>query len=113
MTPGAPRAAWMRWSARMAVGLFVLVAVLALGIHVPAARRTVLERVRTIVQRDYGIVIDASALDYSLFDLFGPDIGLSNVRLAAVQAANEPFLEAARLDVRLPWSALRRAFAID
>src|SRR5512134_3521869 len=86
------------------IGLGVAVVVLGLGIlllilNLPfgrepsnglAAPRIVLDYVRAVVQRDFGLVLDATRLDLNIVTF---RVGLANVRLSAEGSEREPFFE--------------------
>src|SRR5262245_50612449 len=83
-------------------GLIVLATVVALVLmllavaHLPYVRARVLEWARTRVSTDFGVAVDAEALDYNLL---GISVDLRNVSLSA--PGERPFLQADRLRVLL------------
>lgn len=77
-----------------------LAALLVLLLHTPVVRRAVLGYTLPRVERDFGIVVDATRLDYNLATM---RIGLAGVRLAAPHAASEPFFTADYVSVVVPW----------
>ena len=71
---------------------------LVLVAHLPFARRAVLGYARSVLQRDYGLVLDAARLDYNLAAF---RVGLAEVRVSATGEANEPFFESEYVALRL------------
>ena len=85
----------------------LLVALLA--VHTPWARGRVLSWAADFVTR-YDLSLRADDLAYNAITR---RITLTGVRLAATGHEDRPFLIAERIDVKLPWMALRGRFAID
>ena len=78
-------------------------------IHTPWARHRALAWATDFVTR-FDLTLRATDLGYNAFTR---RITLTDVRLAAKGHDDRPFLVASRLDVQLPWMALRGPFAID
>ena len=74
------------------IGMLVLLA------HLPFARRAVLGYARSVLQRDYSLVLDAARLDYNLAAF---RVGLAEVRVSATGETNEPFFESEYVALRL------------
>ena len=98
-----PRIAWARATLKISVAFVAGAVALALLLHAPFVRRAALRYTLTIVQRDYGMTLEAARLDYNLAAL---RVGLAGVRLSAPGSAAEPFFEADYLSVTLPASVL-------
>ena len=78
-------------------------------IHTPWARHRALAWATDFVTR-FDLTLRATDLGYNAFTR---RITLTDVRLAAKGHDDRPFLVASRLDLKLPWMALRGPFAID
>jgi outer membrane protein assembly factor BamA/autotransporter translocation and assembly factor TamB len=89
--------------ARAAVAVAGGLAALVLLLHAPFVRSAVLRYALASIERQYGLHLNATRLDYNLATL---TVGLEGVRLTAQAPIAEPFFEASYLVVTLPRSAL-------
>jgi hypothetical protein len=94
----------------VAAALAAIGAAFALLLHAPPVRRAALRYALPVVERQYGLRLDASRLDYNLAAL---RIGLADVRLAAPHSLDEPFFSAAYVSVTLARSSLLGVLAFD
>jgi len=85
-------------------------AALVLLLHAPPVRRAVLRYALPELERQYGLRLDASRLDYNFATL---RIGLADVRLAAPHSLDEPFFSAAYVSVTLARTSLLGSLAFD
>ena len=103
---------------RLAFGLLAagaVVVALVVLVHTPIVRRAALRYAVGIVERDYGIRVEASRLDYNLFSL---RVGLADVRVGARLPAEagshaSPFFEADYVSVLIPRRTLFGDVFID
>jgi outer membrane protein assembly factor BamA/autotransporter translocation and assembly factor TamB len=77
----------------------VCAAALLLLLHAPFVRRAAFRYAVAAVEAQYGLRLEASRLDYNLAAFH---VGLADLRLSALHAPGEPFLEADYLSVTLP-----------
>ncbi len=87
---------------KVGVGIAVALAgavVLVLLAHAPFVRNAALRYALGVVQRNYGLSLQADRLDYNLATL---RVGLAGVRVSAEGSADEPFFEAEYVSVGLP-----------
>lgn len=85
------------------IGIVIAALVAAAGmllllVHLPIVRRGVLDYVRSRLQRDFQLVLDASRLDYNLAAL---SFGLADVRVSAEGHPDEPFVKSEYIAVQL------------
>lgn len=73
-------------------------AIFVLLVHAPPVRRAALRYALPAVERQFGVRLDASRLDYNLAAL---RIGLADVRVSAPHSPDEPFLSADYVSVAL------------
>ena len=99
-----------RRAAIVLLALATAVVGLVLVLHAPFVRSRVLQYALATVQRDYGIRIEASRLDYNLVTL---SAGLAGVRVSSQTTPNEPFFEADYVAVRMASSTLAGDVAFD
>jgi outer membrane protein assembly factor BamA/autotransporter translocation and assembly factor TamB len=91
-----------------AVGVLLLVLVALL--HTAAARHLVLRRAILYLAERSDLALDAESLHYNLAS---GRVSLSNVRLASIQAPQDPFLAADLIDVTLPLESFFGAFSAE
>ncbi len=99
---------------RRRLGLFVAATVLLIGaavlfVHAPFVRARVLQYALTTLEKQYGLRVEASRLDYNLASL---RVGLADVRVSAV-AKQPPFFEAAYVAVTVPRRTLLGDVSFD
>ena len=87
----------------------VIILAVVFGVHTPMARGRALAFAANFVKR-YHLELEAGSLSYNALTR---RITLTDVRLAAEGHRDRPFLIASRIELQLPWSVLRRRFAID
>ena len=97
------RSRFLRRALIVAATVVTLALMLVGAAHLPFVRARVLEWARTRVSRDFGVVVDADALSFNLFDV---SIELHDLKLSA--PGERPFLQADGLRVLLD---RRRLFA--
>jgi outer membrane protein assembly factor BamA/autotransporter translocation and assembly factor TamB len=95
---------------RVAAALAATAVAFVLLLHAPPVRRAALRYARPAIERQYGLRLDASRLDYNLAAL---RIGLADVRLAAPHSADEPFVSAAYVSVTLARTVLSGQLTFD
>ncbi len=78
-------------------------------VHTPPVRRAVLRRAIVTLQDRTGIVLFADRLSYNVAAL---RVTLTNVKAAAEETPNLPFLHTDTVSVSLPWSALLGPFRL-
>jgi outer membrane protein assembly factor BamA/autotransporter translocation and assembly factor TamB len=79
-------------------------------LHAPPVRRAALRYALPLIERQSGLHLDASRLDYNLAAL---RIGLADVRLSAPGSPDEPFFSAAYVSVTLARASLRGPLRFD
>ena len=94
-----PRTNRVRTALIISAIIVVAAAVLVLVAHAPFVRSAALRYAIAVVQRNYGLTVQASRLDYNLATL---RVGLAGLRVSAEDARGEPFFEADYLSVVLP-----------
>jgi outer membrane protein assembly factor BamA len=95
---------------RVAAALAAAAAAFVLLLHAPPVRRAALGYARPAIERQYGLRLEASRLDYNLAAL---RIGLADVRLAAPHSVDEPFVSAAYVSVTLARTSLFGQLTVD
>ena len=104
--PSAPRRSILL---RAVAAILALVVSLAIGIHLPPARRLVLEQLLPLAG-GAGLRVDVDSLDYNLFRLRATATG---VRVAATSTPGTPFFEAASVTAAALPVVLRGQFALE
>jgi outer membrane protein assembly factor BamA len=94
----------------VAAAVAAIGAALVLLLHAPPVRRAVLRYALPEIERQYGLRLEASRLDYNLAAL---RIGLADVRLAAPHSLDEPIFSAAFVSVTLARTSLLGTLAFD
>ncbi len=94
----------------VAAALAATAAAFVLLLHAPPVRRAALRYALPAIERQYGVRLDASRLDYNLAAL---RIGLADVRLAAPHSLDEPFFSAEYVSVTLARTSLVGPLTFD
>jgi len=94
----------------VAAALAATGAAFVLLLHAPFVRRAALRYALPAIERQYGMRLDASRLDYNLAAL---RIGLAGVRLAAPHSLDEPFFSAEYVSVTLARRSLAGPLTFD
>ena len=94
----------------VAAALAATGAALALLLHAPPVRRAALRYALPYIERQYGLRLDASRLDYNVPAL---RLGLADVRLAAPHSLDEPFFSAEYVSVTLARTSLLGPLTFD
>ncbi|MBI2186501.1 MAG: translocation/assembly module TamB domain-containing protein [Acidobacteria bacterium] len=94
----------------VAAALVATGAALVLLLHAPPVRRAALRYALPAIERQYGLRLDASRLDYNLAAL---RIGLADVRLSAPHSPDEPFFSAEYVSVTLARRSLIGPLAFE
>lgn len=97
-----------RWRSILLAAL-VVVAVLLAAVHLPPVQSAVATRVVRALG-DAGLVARVDRLDYNLLTR---RVAARGVRLAAAETPDTPFLEAASVEVVLPWRVLLGRLALS
>ena len=94
----------------VAAALALAGAAFVLFVHIPPVRRAALRYVLPAVERQYGLRLEASRLDYNLAAL---RVGLADFRLSAPESPDEPFFSAEYVSVTLARRALVGPIAFE
>jgi outer membrane protein assembly complex protein YaeT len=93
-----------------AVALVAIVGAALVAVHLPFARARVLSFAARQLAARYDLDLRAARLDYNLLSR---RVTFADVRLSARGHEEEPFFTARRVEVRLPWTVFRGAFAFN
>ena len=95
---------------QVVVALVAVLVVVAAALHLPVVRRALLRAAVGQLERRFEIVLRAESLGYNLATR---RVNLAGVTVAAAHDPQTPFLSARRVDLALPWGALRGSLAFD
>jgi outer membrane protein assembly factor BamA/autotransporter translocation and assembly factor TamB len=101
---------WLIRAFAVAGALGVLLLVLVALLHTAPARNLVLRRAVLYLAERAELALDAESLHYNLAT---GRVSLSNVKLASIQAREDPFFAADAIDVTLPPASFFGAFSIE